>query len=162
MRRDWYQCSYSAAEHRHHGERPPSRRHAIHVLCTIHIAAPFRRLSKRALRSVGMIDAFFGVQTPVTVPLQAGMRSNSSFLDLNDPTLPGANATGQTPTQVRLLHASMIRCLFPGYLLSLIARTCMLARQMHASVCLLAVADRHVIEVLFIGSNQVDLVPLAR
>ena len=28
------------------------------------------------------------------------MRSNSSFLNLNDPTFAGANATGNTPTQV--------------------------------------------------------------
>ena len=40
------------------------------------------------------------LQTPVTVPLGAGMRSNSSFLNLTDPTLAGANATGNTPTQV--------------------------------------------------------------
>ena len=43
------------------------------------------------------------LQTPVTVPLGAGMRSNSTFLNLTDPTLAGANATGNTPTQVRLV-----------------------------------------------------------
>lgn len=107
-----------------------------------------------------MTDAFFDVQTPVTVPLQDGMRSNSSFLDLNDPTLPGANATGQTPTQVRLPHASMIRCLFSVDLLTLLACTCMLARKMHAPMYLLAMADRHLLAAWDTGSNQVDLVPL--
>ncbi|KAL3151843.1 hypothetical protein ABBQ38_012808 [Trebouxia sp. C0009 RCD-2024] len=33
------------------------------------------------------------------------MRSNSTFLDLNDPTLAGAGASGQTPTQVHLSPA---------------------------------------------------------
>lgn len=41
------------------------------------------------------------LQRPVTVPLMAGMRSNSSFLNLDDPTFAGASATGNTPTQVR-------------------------------------------------------------
>ena len=50
---------------------------------------------------------FLDMQTPVTVPLEAGMRTNSSFLDLDDPTLPGANATGQTPTQVRQPEPSL-------------------------------------------------------
>lgn len=45
------------------------------------------------------------ITTPVTVPLGAGMRSNSSFLNLTDPTLAGANATGNTPTQVHLSPA---------------------------------------------------------
>ena len=108
MRCNWSRCSCSAAEHDHHGERPPCRRHAIHVLCTTDTAAPIRRVPISALWSVDMTSAFPDMQTPVTVPLQAGMRTNSSFLDLNDPTLPGANATGQTPTQVRLSSASMI------------------------------------------------------
>lgn len=33
-----------------------------------------------------------------------GMRSNSTSLDLNDPSLPGANATGATPTQVEPIY----------------------------------------------------------
>ncbi|DBA94256.1 TPA: hypothetical protein ACH3X1_001874 [Trebouxia sp. C0004] len=45
------------------------------------------------------------ITTPVSVPLQAGMRSNSTFLNLNDPTFPGANATGNQPTQVHLSPA---------------------------------------------------------
>jgi len=43
--------------------------------------------------------------TPVTVPLMAGMRSNSTSLDLNDPSLPGANAGPNDPTQVHLSPA---------------------------------------------------------
>lgn len=83
------------------------------------------------------------MQTPVTVPLQAGMRTNSTFLDLNDPSLPGADATGQTPTQVRVQYAAMVYYLSFVNPLTLFACTCMLTRQMHASVWRSAKADGH-------------------
>lgn len=55
--------------------------------------------------SAQTISSSLNFTTPVTVPMMAGMRSNSTTLALDDPSLPGATAGPNDPTQVHLSPA---------------------------------------------------------
>lgn len=62
-------------------------------------------LARVASAQITQIGTSLNFTTPITVPLMAGMRSNSTSLDLNDPSLPGANAGPADPVQVHLSPA---------------------------------------------------------